>query len=233
MGYNTETFATIKKRLQDWLDSDGGEVTNRPLDLLNRAQNWLQQRRAWQGLVKRSALTVASRQATLPSDLLRIIRVWWDSDSDNQPDFHFYDHGRYDDGYYVTDSFAKATGHSKVIKFYKDPTHTPYVEYQWALDDFADSGTEYSYFPGDLLLRTAQKIHIEESGLVGPEYSAIENSQKEMLNDYEASHQYINIDPRTVMLDNSGEIVDTEDYDVQGGSRDRFSDAYDNSYDLS
>jgi hypothetical protein len=227
----TVPYSTFSKRLDDWLIELGGEVTNLTLDLFNRAQDWLLLRRDWEDLIVRYELTLSNDSASLPSDLSRILRVWHDSDGDGKPDFYYYAYARHDDGYYVSDSFTKSGGHSKTATFYRTPSHTPTVEYIKTLEHFTGSGVEYSFFPPDLLLRTAQKTHIEEADLVGNEYQAIINSHAEMLRDYEASHQYRNRDMRSEVLDDHGDPIDVEQYNLSGDT-DRWNDGYDNSYDF-
>ena len=47
MPYNAETYLEIKRRLSDWLRVTGGDVPVLPLDLLNRAQNTIQEENIW------------------------------------------------------------------------------------------------------------------------------------------------------------------------------------------
>lgn len=228
-------YSDIYNRLLDWMSdvaNTGGNVSNRARDLLNRAQEQLRIYRAWDGLLKRSQLTVTDKVATLPDDCREIVRVWHDSDSDGKPDFYYYqDSKRPDDGYYITDTFAKATGHTRTMTFYAAPSYDPYVEYIHSLDEFTGDGTEYSYFPGELLLATAQLIHVTESGIVGNEYSAIERRQSHLMLDYEQSHQYQNIDPRSVQNDDDGVEIELEDFNLYDGAGGIVSH-FDNDYDL-
>lgn len=223
-------YATFSKRLTDWLREVGGEVTDLTLDLCNRAQDWLWLRRDWEDLIVRQTLSLTDKSASLPSNFGRVLRVWHDSDEDGKPDYYYYRQARYDDGYYISDSFTKAAGHSKTITFFQDPTHTVTLEYIKTLDHFVGSGDEYSFFTPDLLIRTAQKIHIEESDLVGKEYEAIINSHAELLRDYEVAHQYRNSDMRMESLDDHGDPIETESYNLIGDT-DRWNGGYSNDYD--
>ena len=188
-------------------------------------------RRDWEDLIVRYSLSsLSAKSQSLPADFGRVVRLWHDSDGDGRADYWYYAYGKYDDGYYISDDFEKATGHSKTITFYRSPTHTPTLEYIKTLDHFEGTGTEYSFFPPDLLLRTAQKVHIEEADLVGNEYQAIINAHAELLRDYEVAHQYRNRDMRNEILDDYGDPIDVEQYNLSGDT-DRWNDGYDNSYD--
>ena len=139
MPVNSELYYDIEKRLSDWLQVTPGEVTNLPLDLLNRAQNWLQEHKRWTDQMQRQELTaVAGEERTyrLPSDMVAFTVVGYDSDSDDKPDKYYYRHARHHDGYEPISEFTRTGGHSWKIKFYVDPEYTPNIYYQKRLEDF-------------------------------------------------------------------------------------------------
>jgi hypothetical protein len=215
----SETYTSVKNDFLDWMSdqaNDGGNVTDVALRTINKAQLSLWRYRPWTYLLKSQTLTLTSKAATLPVDFGRVVRVYSDSDGDGKPDTFFYEHGRYDNGYKIRDVFAKATGHAFTITFYSTPANTVYLDHIVKLDDFTGTGTEYSYFPGDLLLAEAQYIHIVDSGLIGDEFQAIVNRRNELLRDYEEAHQYVNVDPRVQHNDYYGNEVLQETYTLDG-----------------
>lgn len=231
--FRNRKYSEFSPILTDWLREEGGTVEDLTLSLINRAQDELWMYRAWDYLCKYQSLTLSSLTATLPSDFGgRICRIYCDTNSDNKPDRYYHKDGPVDSGYKIVDTFATATGHSVAITFFSTPPSTPVMVYPAILSDFAGTGTEYTYFPADLLIATAQKIHIEEADLVGNEYQAILNRQAQLLRDYEQSHQYQNVELVMRQLDESGLEIENESYDLESGADTRFSEVYDNDYDL-
>lgn len=228
-----EPYSTFSKRLTDWLNTAGGEVTDLTLDLYNRAQQYLCLYRAWDGLLTHWQSTLTSNVITLPTNFSgTVCSVYIDTNEDGKPDKFFYRDAGTENGYKAVNSFAKATGHSWTFTFFTTPSANPYVVYPVTLEDFEGTGTEYSFFPSDLLTTTAKKIHIEESDLVGKEYDAILNQQTALLRDYEQSHQYQNIEWKMRQIDDSGDEIGNEAYDLEGGAESSLQDDYDNDYDL-
>ena len=232
MPYINDTYANIKNRLLDWLqvDDTGGNVSSVSLDLINRAQAWLWGYRAWAYFITTSSLTLTNKAVALPADFGRIVRVWHDSDSDGKPDFFYHHKGDVARGYELRDAFLKASGHAWTITFYSNPTYTPKLEYMKLLPDFAGSGTEYSYFPGELILRTAQMLHYGDAEMVGNEYSIVKDLQAQALRDYEQSHQYVNEDSIMPINDDQGQRVEIDSF-AMDGSTDGYTNNYDPSYD--
>lgn len=219
MAYLNDTYSNISNRFNDWLQEiGGGNVSDVALDTLNRAQAWLLGYMHWDGIIKRETLTVSSGSATLPTDLIAILEIYTDSDSDGKPDAYYYNEAGTNDGYYITNSFTKAAGQSKTINFYdSNISNSPTVVYLGDLTDFTGSGTEYSYFPGELLLRTAQMLRIEETGLVGAEMTVIINSQQRLLRDYVEMEQNQNAEPRMRVNDMLGNEVILTGTDLRTG----------------
>lgn len=219
MSINSETYLDIKNRLSDWLRNTGGDIENLPLDLLNRAQNRLTEYRRWTDMMRTASLEAVSGENNayyLPSDMAAFVTIFFDSDNDGRPDKYFYRHARHDNGYEIRDDFDKSTGHSWVVTFYNSPSEAPKAYYQKRLDDFTGEGTEYSFFPGELLLKCAEVIHIEETGLTGAEVQVLRNTYFELLKDYEQAHHNVNNDLVMEINDVTGNHISTEGMDLQG-----------------
>jgi hypothetical protein len=234
---HSDLFSNIKNALLDWMDDQdntGGNVSDTALLLLNRAQDSLERQYAWDMLVKDAALTLGGadgRTANLPTDYGEVLAVYIDSNSDGKPDFFYYrDSSDVSNSYKMRFTFVPATGFAGTIQFQSTPQNTPYIRYKVKLADFAGTGTEYSFFPFDLLLLEAQYIHIVESGLVGPDYAAIEKRRKEVLRDFRQEHQFKNNDMRCVQNDARGYPIYNGGYSMTGEvepPRDGFANDYD------
>jgi hypothetical protein len=230
---NTDTYGSIKARLDDWLECSGGSVANLSLDLLNRAQRSLCLYLPWDYLIKTQALVLTGKTAPLPLNFDKMIDVYSDSDGDGKPDFHFFNNSSYaDNGYKIVDLFTAQSGHALSITFYASPSNQPYIKYQASLSDF-NGITEglYSFFPGDLLLLEAQYIHITEMGIVGPEYNTISTRRDEQLRDYRQAHMNIGQDQRMVQNDIQGAPIEFESYSLDGNTAGFRSDNHLPSYD--
>lgn len=217
--FNSDLYSDIKNAFLDWMDdtdNEGNNVADVALLTINRAQHNLERYDTWDGLVKDYALSLTDKTAILPSDIGELIAVYHDSNSDGKPDWYYYRDGDYSSGYKIRQTFNKATGHSATIQFFNNPSNTPIVRYKAKLADFTGEGSEYSYFPFDLLLLEAQYIHITESGLVGNDYQAVMNRRKEILRDYRQEHQYKNNDMRVVQRDYRGWQINNDAYSLTG-----------------
>ena len=190
------TYTELKNRLSDFLQiSDGGNVDNIGLDLLNRAQQALWAHCEWEWLRKSATLSVdtVTFLATLPADFGRLICVGWDTTGDGIFEGYFDGVGGDDPTRFceLRDTFDKSTGHSMDLYFGRVPTWTPVVKYIALLDDFAEVDSqnqpivEYSFFPADLILRQAQVIHLEEHGSRENEYQACAESLMQALTKFE------------------------------------------------
>lgn len=231
----TETYSNIEKRLTDILNTEGGEVSDLPLSLLNSAQDWLWHYRRWEGLIKKATLTLdADYKADMPADFGNgaLIRCYSDTDSDNKPDRYLFKEARHKDGYTLRNTFTKAAGHSWEIQFYRSPASSPIIEYQAVLTHFTGTGTEYTYFPADLLLVTAHLIYLEEDEIRDAAgYQMVYNRKQELLRDYEQTHQSQNVEMAMIQLDDEWQEIATEGYDMEGGIESAYLDNYDYSYD--
>jgi len=237
MAYRSDTYTSVANRLKDWMQdaSDtGGNVTSRILDLVNRANQSLWMERPWAGLVVRSALTLSSGKTyTLPAACGVILDVYHDTDSDGRPDGHYYeDSSDTARGYYVSRSYAKDTGFAQTITFMATPSSAPYIRYVKLLEDFAGTGTEYLYFPSELLVAKAQMFHLEDGGLsAGDMYKAIQQKFTREMTNFMQSQQFENREQRMMILDDQGTEVSTDRYNLGGGPESEPS-PYDPSYDL-
>jgi hypothetical protein len=207
-----ETISVIRKRLRNWLvySASGSELDYLDLDLLNRARQWLENVKwKWDPLAVIVPLTMATdRTAICPSDMKTPHEVFVDPVVTNKPNIWFSeDHSdvafRYTKFYTpfsTTDNGATVTGGYWTIQFpsVSPLLSNPKLRYTKFLPDYVgydDQGAEiveYSFFPGNLLLRTAQKIFAEEKGITGDNVKPILDGFKEELQNYITSNQFSN-----------------------------------------
>lgn len=235
MAYKTETYETIENRLLEFIPNDpaGDNVTNLPLDLINRARDELCLHRKWSGLRKKATLTLSGKTATLPTDCGEIISVFHDTDSDLLPEYRYYqDSAKSDNGYEKTVTYDKDVGMSETITFYTVPSHTPQIRYRAVLPDFVGTGTEYLFFPGELLLSKAKQLGMEDNGITSDgEYDRLESRVDKLMKDFIHAHQNENIEPIMEILDAKGSLLDEESYDLGSGAEGNFSSEDDNDVD--
>lgn len=200
-----DTYSEIKNVLSDWLQGEGSAVTDLELNLINRAKDYLARYRHWDELKKKLSLTLSSDGKTVsnfPTDIEAIIECGLDTDGDGRLDYLFFrDDYRPGRGYELTVTFSTASGRSHAMVFHDPPSGTPKLIYQQKLDDFTGLGTEYSFFPKELMIKTAQKLFIEDSG-AHDEYGVIDKAFREQIRDYELLHQYQNTAQHFQPLDN-------------------------------
>jgi hypothetical protein len=203
-----DTISTIRKRFRNWAlyNSLDSEVEHLDLDYLNRARQWLEQYRwKWDPLTTIVTLTLDSTlSAQCPADMKTILEVYCDTAGTGKPDIWFYeDHS--DPAFRYTKLYTPKTvtggvtsGGYWTVQFATLANaflSNPKLKYARFLDDYVgyDEGgaeiVEYSFFPGNLLLRTAQKLFIEDKGLDPNNSSVILKSFTEELRNYEVSIQ--------------------------------------------
>lgn len=220
----TDTYSGIKNTLSDWLQAEGSAVIDLELSLINRAQAYLARYRAWDDLKKRLTLSFDSDGKTVsnfPSDIQAITECGLDTDGDGRLDYLFFrDDVTPGRGYYLEPGFTKAAGHSWTMKFMDPPSGNPVLIYQMLLPDFTGEGTEYSFFPTELMIKTAQKLFIEDSG-AHDEYGVIDKAFREQMRDYEQMHQYQNTAMKMVPLDNWYNEIEFDDHALDGNDVDR------------
>jgi len=220
MSFN-ETFSDIANRFQTWSQADnvGTLVTNNRKDYLNRAQRWLQQERDWDGQVEQTSLTVRNSYASLPSDLVSLVAVGYDQEGDGKAEWFYYKSGRRGHGYRLVPTFTKAAGLSWQIQLFSGWPYVPnLVLYQKRLEDFEDSGTEYSFFPGELLLRVAQMIRQGEFEKGSDKYNRISRDVDVLLKKY-IGLQFQNNEMRRVIVDDNGNPIHIDAYSLTGGKQ--------------
>lgn len=200
----TEPISTIRKRLRDILvfSSVGNNVSNLDLDLLNRAQMWLSQYRQWDALVKVIPMTLDSTKSmVLPSDINAILEVYVDLAGIGKPTLWYYQNAPdIAQRYTIIDTFDSSTGHSWKISFplYGVIQGPLYMRYSYNLADFVGTDeagnelVEYSFFPPNLLIRCAQKMHYEDKGITGDSVQVAINAFNEELRKFELNSQYNN-----------------------------------------
>jgi len=229
----SETYETLSKRFKEWVtdrDHTGSYVSDIILDYINRAKEVLCDKAFWEDLMKQSSLTLTNKVASLPSDYAKTYGVFHDSDGDGKPDFFYYNNGKYENGYRLQRTFSKAAGSSFTMSFFRDPSYTVTLLYQALLEDYTGEGTEYLFFPGELMLKQAQILYKEDADDVGGDYDRLVVAFNKLLTEFKAGHQYSNPDFKMEQNDAQGNVVQNENYNLlDGGNGDNHS--YDNSTD--
>jgi hypothetical protein len=207
--YTQDLYATIINRLNDWLNVAGGNVSDIGLDLMNRAQARLQREVEWDGRIYRHTCVMTGLSTPMPDNFLQEVRVFHDLNGDGKPDYFYYQNGDAQNGYKKEDVFALATGHVITFTFFSPLQGTPIVEYIPVLADFTGTGTEYSYFPGELILKLAQLIHSEEmpDDMTNGGLKAIEKSYQMQLQEYRRAHYGANRDTKRIITDYHGNSI--------------------------
>jgi hypothetical protein len=193
--------------MKDWLivSPSGGYTANLDLDLLNRANQWLQAYRRWDSLVAITTLTVQDntinavvypKSSICPTDVKAILEIYVDNAVIGKPNIYFYE-----------EDSDVATRYTKQLIWSKTSAapywllswpsvspllSSPKLKYNRMIDDYTGVGTEYSFFPPNLLVRCAQKIHIEEKGITGDNVNPVIASFQEELKIYESMAQFNN-----------------------------------------
>jgi hypothetical protein len=199
-----DTIAAIRSRFNTFakFPSVGNTVSGRDLDYLNRANKWLSQFTRWDNLNKKAALVLISGKTyQIPTDCAQVNEIYSDSDSDGHPEYYYYNRSqnRYN-GVYFSSTYDKATGTTNTVTFISDVTETPYIGYTQVLPDFSGSGTEYPFWPSELILRCAQKLYIEDKGIVNDgDKFALQAFEKELANYWHTAQNqvpYVNATPK-------------------------------------
>jgi len=236
MAYLNNTYEEIANSFKEFLvhSNVGNDVTDYALSYINRAQEDLNVYRDWADLVTRSQLTLTNKQATLPRDCAKILSVFDDGDGDGLPNnFYFLRTTRTNNGYYIISTFAKATGRSRAIKFYYSVQSATYVRYLKRLENFTGTGTEYSFFPLDLILSKAQMMYLKDNGrLSGTDYQMAASAFATALIDFQNAMQNENADMRMESKDDHGKRVGVESYSLSNGTDENVNSGYDNDVDM-
>jgi hypothetical protein len=222
--------------MKDWVvrSNTGNNVSDLCLDYLNQAQDELRFEAFWSELIKTSTLAVTDKVASLPSDLGEICCVYH-ADNNGKPTQFFYNRSIFSsDGYYEVNNGDKDNGYTRSIQFYMSPSSDVTLRYYRTLEDFENSGTEYSWFPAGMLMTKAQLMYLKDEGLSSTsEYSIILNSLERSMVNFKRGHQHVNVDIRTVLRDNLGHVITFGAYNLADGEDDKLWDeAYGNSTDI-
>jgi len=219
VGYFSDTYANdLRLPLLDWLSQStkGQNVADLVLSLANRAQRNLWAKKPWSDLATDVSVVVDSTASyVFPADFGRIIQIWGNLDGTGVPSYWYYEGFNLESGYKLRDLWTKATGHSWKITFnYAQPTSVAMV-YQRLLEDFVGTGTEYLFFPANLLLLECQKIKTREKGL-GDEWKMANAAFEDEYKDFCNAHQWVNQDSRARINDANGAQVFMENYSCDG-----------------
>jgi hypothetical protein len=236
MAFFNEPILNIRNRLTDWLNvsTQGGNVPNLDLDLINRAQQWLQAYRQWDSLVAIVTLSVGDntigttvwpKSSILPTDLKSILSIYVDNVVVGKPQIYFYEECpdvafRYTKNYI----YDPASGGYWIVSWpsVSPLLSAPKLRYIKILDDFTGVDTdgqpitEYSFFPPNLILRCAQKIHIEEKGITGDNVQPALNSFQEELKMYESMSQFNNSQPDLTPKNKFGQPIKLYGHQLNG-----------------
>jgi hypothetical protein len=230
MPFFDEPISKIRNRLSDWLDvsTTGGAVPNLDLDLLNRAQAWLQAYRQWDSLVALATLTVAEntisgtfypKSSICPTDMRSILSIYVDSAVVGKPQIYFYEECSD-----VAFRYTKLYLYDPLVGGYwilswpsvSPLLSAPKLRYVRILPDFTGEGTEISFFPPGLLLKCAQKLHIEEKGTTGDNVQPILLAFQEELKMYEGMSQFNNQMPDLTPKNKFGQPIKLYGHQMNG-----------------
>jgi hypothetical protein len=231
MGFWNAKVSDIKSELTDWLKTRGGSVSDLPLSLINRARQRIWSHRPWDFFITTGTLTLSNNSASLPTDMGAIVQIYHDSDSDGKPDWFYYrNDARVDHRYVITAAFTLAADPVWTITFPSSPASSPIVRYMKAIEN-CTADTNRLYFPAELVMRCAQLCHIIEKNLRGNEISVIRDDYERLLIDFEQLCQNSNNAMDMQLVDNIGDPIQTESYDIDGGGSNRMITPFDNSRD--
>lgn len=225
MGYLNETIESVSNRFKVWMPCSNvtDDIADLTIDYLNRARQWLESQK-WSLDQLKTVVSITlndSNQYDCPANLKTILEVYSDSTISGFPDIQFYeDHNDVAQRYTKLFVHDTATGGYWTLTF---PGTSPYLsslkmKYARFLDDYTGEGTEYSFFPGELLLRTGQKLFNEDSRLDDEQAQIIARSHAEMLFNYEKSIERNNQIPDLTPKDSFGRPIHIQGYALDGGS---------------
>lgn len=231
MGAWDSKVSDIYNELSDWLNVRGGEVSDLPLSLINRARRTLWQYRPWDYLVKSHTFTIdANNEAAMPDDYGRMLNVGYDLNGDGIFDWFFHANDpRPDRRYEFSSTFTKEAGLVIKIKFPGTLSHTPQMKYIIDMPDCSEQ-TDYLFFPANLVLRGAQKARAIERGMSGLEVQALIDDYDKELRDFEQAHLYIDRAMDIYQKDSFYNEVQNPAYSLAGDVGPVYSE-HSNSYD--
>jgi hypothetical protein len=213
-----DTYESIAASFDAWIESSQeGELS---LEYANRAQDSLlnEAPRGWDYLTKYDRLTLGGTsglEATLPADIGVLLQVYSDTDEDGKPDYWYYRNGEIHEGFRFLSGFTKAAGHSTSIQFYMAPLEPLFAKYQARLEDFDGEGTEYSFFPKNLVLRKMQHLRCLDKGLLN-EWKVFEADFSKELELFKDKYQNIVEAMELSVKDSRGRSITMPGYSVNG-----------------
>jgi hypothetical protein len=166
-----DNAATLINRIKDVLvySDYGNNITNLALDMANRAQAWISMYRPWDFLKKVVTLTIgADRICSLPTDLNTILRIYVNNGDGGQYVDYYPDAPAVEERYELFDDFTASAGHVWYIQL---PSAASIVgplslKYTYDLPNIT-AEDQFLFYPSELLLRAAHKLHIADKGLTG------------------------------------------------------------------
>ena len=230
-------YSRVAARVSYFLNTNSVSVENGNLvlDLINRGQERLEMESDWEQLYKTSTLPIMpDRTALLPIDCEKVIRVYFDPIGLGKALGYYTKDGDLIYGYQRIDVYAKATGMSQeqLKFFFTQPFYPTLLLYKTGLPRFTGTGTEYSFFPEQLLLRAAQLEHLEENPANPADLQSIRIAYQTALFNYKKMVVGTNADYRNTIKDWSGNQVQIQAYSPDGGQTvpRSFSPSFDNRY---
>lgn len=196
MGIWNDSAATLIKRVKDvltWSDT-GNNVENYALDMINRANAWISMYRPWDVCKKVSLLTIGdNRIVNLPTDLNSILRIYVDNGDGGQYVDLYPDAPVPEDRYELFDSFTPTAGHLWYLQLPSAAsTLGPlYIKYIYNLAEITATDM-FLFYPSELLLRTAHKLHIADKGITGDSAQVALAEFEVVMNNFIRNSQYNN-----------------------------------------
>lgn len=212
-------YLTIYNDLVDDLDHDGGS-DDLALRLINRAQEQIIQEELWHSLLVKYQITLDSnKQADPPSDIYlnRIYAIMRDDDENNIAEVYYNYKYDINYGYEFITTGDKDTGYTSKIQFNDPPDNILYIYYQRKLDEFTGSGTEYSWFPRNLMVAAARMIYLAPEALTNNDFNAAERRYRNLLKNYSKSVQNQNTSSKFESLDDYGSKIRISRFNLSGG----------------
>jgi hypothetical protein len=159
----------------------------------------------------------------MPVDYGKLINLMWDSNGDGIPEGYFDVNGsdplRFCE---IREEFDVSTGMTFSVYFGRVPSFTPMVRYIANLNDFREVDsegqalTEYSFFPAELLLKTAEMLHLQEKGSDTATLGTVSQAHIDLLTQFEQWQNRGGAQDR-MMRDALGYRVYQQSLDLRGG----------------
>jgi len=215
-----DLYSDVLIKLGIYVESDVNE-DNLGLILINEARQNLSRMKIWHNMLVHTDLTITDNIAVLPSDILdlRIYAIDQDTDDDLYPDQDsgFFYMGTNTTGYEFIPSGNKDTGYTTVLHFYDPPVSKIHCIYQRKLENFIGAGTEYTFFPGSLIVKYALWNHYSKEGLTNNDVSHLWNNFQKELESYIISVQNVNTKKEYLVNDSNGKRIGIQKFNLSTG----------------